>query len=122
MFGFRFSRFRVKLLVAGGFGGLLLLWVHMKWPCVFRSITGIPCISCGMSRAWLSALELNFAEAFAYHPMFWSVPVLILYVFFEGRLFQNRKWNSWVLGLLLLGWVLCYAVRLVAYLRGSLAF
>ena len=120
MLGFRVSRFRVKLLIAGGFAGLLLLWVSMKWPCVFRSITGIPCISCGMSRAWLAALNLHFAEAFVYHPMFWSVPILALYAFFEGRLFQNRKWNDWVLGLILFGWVLCYAIRLVVYLGGGL--
>ena len=46
--------------------------------CVFRLMTGIPCPGCGMTRAWLAALRLDFAAAFAYHPLFWIVPIVFM--------------------------------------------
>lgn len=49
--------------------------------CVFRLMTGIPCPGCGMTRAWLAALRLDFAAAFAYHPLFWVVPIAFVLAF-----------------------------------------
>ncbi|MDR2157132.1 MAG: DUF2752 domain-containing protein [Clostridiales Family XIII bacterium] len=52
--------------------------------CPFKLITGIPCPGCGMTRAFLSAAQLDFRSAFAYHPLFPIIPVcavlLILWV------------------------------------------
>ena len=48
--------------------------------CVFRTVTGIPCPGCGMTRAWLAVLRLDFAAALAYHPLFWIVPAAIALV------------------------------------------
>ncbi|MDD4328245.1 MAG: DUF2752 domain-containing protein [Eubacteriales bacterium] len=43
-----------------------------------RLTTGLPCPTCGMTRASLSLLHLNFGEAFYYHPMvFVVIPALI---------------------------------------------
>ena len=46
--------------------------------CPIKFLTGISCPGCGMTRAWLSALALDFGHAIAYHPLYWSVPVLVL--------------------------------------------
>ncbi|MBR2223847.1 MAG: DUF2752 domain-containing protein [Christensenellaceae bacterium] len=61
--------------------------------CVFRYFLGIICPGCGMTRALLSALRLDFAAAWNYHPMFWSVPILYLYFIFEEKLFRNRAFS-----------------------------
>ncbi len=44
--------------------------------CPIRFVTGIPCPGCGLSRAYLALLKLDFAGAFHYHPLFWAVPLL----------------------------------------------
>ena len=46
--------------------------------CPIKFITGISCAGCGMSRAWLAFLQLDMAKAFAYHPLFWLVPITVL--------------------------------------------
>lgn len=47
----------------------------LKIPCFFRFFTRIPCPSCGMTRAFLSLIKLNFYESFCYHPLL--IPALI---------------------------------------------
>jgi hypothetical protein len=38
-------------------------------PCRFREITGIPCLTCGLTRSLAAALHLRFAASFEYHLM-----------------------------------------------------
>ena len=109
----------LRLLLALLVGGVLLFWVAMGWPCVFRSLTGIPCPCCGMSRAWLAVLRMEIGTAFGYHPMFWSIPVLVLFLFFDGRLFRRRWMNVSVLAALLGGIAVCYVIRVVGFLSGA---
>lgn len=73
--------------------------------CVWRKFFGFHCPSCGLTRAWLCFLKGDLGGAFSYHFMFWSVPVLFLYVFFKGNLFKNEKLNYVVLGAILLGFI-----------------
>ncbi len=56
---------------------------------MFRRVTGLPCLTCGMSRAWLCALRLDFAGAFFWHPLFWTVPLIALALIFFGA---RRRW------------------------------
>lgn len=65
-------------------GVLFVAWLALYLldiGCVFRLMTGIPCPGCGMTRAWLAALRLDFAAAFAYHPLFWMVPIAFVLAF-----------------------------------------
>jgi len=41
----------------------------MLWCCGFHKITGLPCPSCGMTRALFAAANGRFKEAFAFHPL-----------------------------------------------------
>ena len=43
--------------------------------CPIKFATGVSCPGCGLTRAWLSVLELRLDLAFAYHPLFWAVPL-----------------------------------------------
>lgn len=56
----------------------------LKCPVLF--LTGISCPGCGLSRAWLSALKLDFSSAMYYHPLFWTVPLIVLLFIFEKRM------------------------------------
>ena len=70
-----------------------------------------------MTRAWRCLLNLDLIGAWNYHPMFWSVPLVYLYILFDGRLFQKR-WLDWiVLIFLALGFLLAYAVQLIELFR-----
>lgn len=109
---------RKKLLLLLLIFCVILLWVVMDWPCVLRRVTGIPCPGCGLSRAWLAVLRLDFVQAFRYHPMFWSIPVFGLYILFDGKLFRQEKWNRSVLAILVGGFILCYGLRLIAFFFG----
>ena len=65
-------------------GVLFIAWLALYLldiGCVFRLMTGIPCPGCGMTRAWLAALRLDFAAAIAYHPLFWAVPIAFVLAF-----------------------------------------
>lgn len=57
-------------------GVVLLYWVlHLLGiGCPIRFVTGISCAGCGMTRAWLSVLSLDFSGAFYYHPLWPLVP------------------------------------------------
>lgn len=97
------------------FCAILILYVILDLGCPFRRLFGFPCPGCGMSRAWLAALRFDFRAAFAYHPMFWCVPVLMLYVLVDFDLFR-RKWiGRLLLWLIFTGLILCYLLRLVTF-------
>ena len=40
---------------------------------IYRTL-GIPCPSCGMTRAWVCLLHFDIPGAFQMHPLFWVVP------------------------------------------------
>ena len=61
--------------------------------CPIKYLTGISCPGCGMSRACVSALRLDFASAFCYHPLWIILPfaaaLLILFrVMKKSKLFD----------------------------------
>ena len=48
--------------------------------CPIKFITGISCPGCGMTRALIHALRLDFASAFFYHPLWIGlIPAVIAY-------------------------------------------
>ncbi len=110
----------LKLALFAGCGCFVALWVAFSLPCVWRQLTGVICPGCGMSRALLALLQGDIAAALHYHPMLWCVPVLVVYIWFDGAPFRNRCLNSAVLALLLGSWSLCYIIRLVLFLNGML--
>lgn len=74
-------------------GVLFVAWLALYLldiGCVFRLMTGIPCPGCGMTRAWLAALRLDFAAAIAYHPLFWAVPIAFVLAFVRDGTASNK--------------------------------
>lgn len=75
-------------------GALFVAWLALYLldiGCIFRLITGIPCPGCGMTRAWLAALRLDFAAAFAYHPLFWVVPIAFVLAFVREEVASSKR-------------------------------
>ncbi len=110
------SRFDKKPLYRLGMlvllAGVLAVWVCLDLPCLVRWTLRIPCLTCGMSRAWLAALQLDWKAAFMYHPMFWSIPVLALLWLFIDRI--PRRWAAGAATVVMLGFLVCYVIRLMA--------
>lgn len=102
-------KFGITLLFALIIGALL---IRLSGGCPIYRIFHIECLLCGMFHACLSAMQFDLNRAFSFHPMFWSVPILALYIVFEGKLFKNKTVNILVIILLAIGflanWVLKY--------------
>ena len=86
--------FRRLLLLLGMALYFFLAFSVMKRTgigCVFLHFLGIPCPGCGMTRALLALLRLDFAAAFAYHPLIFAMPYVFCYVFLpmEGRIHRR---------------------------------
>ena len=72
----------------------------------------VPCFGCGMTRAFVSALRLDFASAFSYHPMFWSLPLIALYYWRDGKVFKSEKGNTFVFFALFIGFLFVGIMRI----------
>ena len=65
-------------------GGTAVALYLLDLGCVFRTVTGLSCPGCGMTRAWLAALRLDLSAALAYHPLFWAVPLAVALACAQG--------------------------------------
>lgn len=67
--------------------------------CLFHNIYGIPCPTCGMTRAYSALLELDFKKAFMYHPLFCLVPLLVLS-------YGRKKYFYGIAGIFIFVWLI----------------
>lgn len=58
----------------------------MGLPCVLYEATGLKCGGCGLTRAAVSLLHLDFAAAFSYHALW---PVFAAYILWVGVSFAR---------------------------------
>lgn len=72
---------------------LVLLVICLIYKCPFRMLLHIECPGCGMTRAIISAIKLDFKAAFQYHCLF---PLIIL----VGGYYVFRDWiqKHWRIG------------------------
>ena len=89
-----------------------ILWVF-KTPCLFKYFLNIECLGCGMTRAILCALKLDFRGAFMYHSMFWSIPILYVYFLFDGKVVGKKIVDLTVLIAILIGFLLNWVSKFV---------
>ncbi len=59
---------------------LILAFLYFVWKCPMRFIFGVPCPGCGMTRAAMSILRLDFKSAFYCHPLVFLMPPVFLYI------------------------------------------
>ena len=78
--------------------------------CPIRFLTGVSCPGCGMSRAWLAALRLDWSGALAFHPLFLlPVPAAGL-LLFQRRLPETAF--RWGMGVICGLFIIAYIIRL----------
>jgi len=91
----------------------ILIAIVFFYRCPFQRLFGMDCPGCGMTRALLSALCLDFEVAFTYHPLFWLFGPILGYILFYNEIHMifsvNDKFENVVMigsiGLLLVVWV-----------------
>lgn len=72
--------------------------------CPIKVFFGIPCPSCGMTRAWRSFLNMKIQDAFYFHPLFLFAPFLLFLIVDEIKpILKNRTLHySLLIGLIVL--------------------
>lgn len=101
----RITQWKMKLCITAAVLVYAVAAYVGGWGCVIFRITGYPCPGCGMTRALLAVLRMDLTEAFALHPMFWSVPILYFCFLTDGRLFPQKWMNILMYVLLVMGFI-----------------
>lgn len=108
----RIKELKNKLILTAIYIVILLLFWYLGVPCIYKHFLGINCPGCGMSHAFFAALRFDFAAAFSYHPMFWSMPILYLYFLFDGRLLGKKHLDYTALILIAIGFFINWLLNL----------
>ena len=58
---------------------------YFNITCIFLYAFGIPCPGCGMTRAFMSILNLDFWGALKYNVTIFFMPYIFLYVFLDFK-------------------------------------
>lgn len=108
----RIKHLKNKLALTATYIVVLLVFWFFGVPCLYKHFLGVECIGCGMTRAYFSLLKFDFAAAFSYHPMFWSVPIVYLYFLFDGKLLGKKYLDYTVLILIAIGFLINWVSKL----------
>lgn len=66
------------------------------YKCVFKELIGIPCPGCGITRALLSLILLDFKSAFEYNPMIYCYIIsVVIYVVLKNKSERTLDWLLW---------------------------
>lgn len=82
--------------------------------CPIRFLFGIPCMGCGMTRAIIALLSMDFEKAIYYHPLVFLVPVIIILICIEDKLVVIRKQlvqKIWII--IIISFFITYLIRLI---------
>ena len=108
----KIKQLKNKLVLTAAYIVVLLIFWLLKLPCLYKYFFNIDCIGCGMSRAYFSLLRLDIADAFSYHPMFWSVPIAYLYLLFDGKLLGKKYLDITILIAIALGFIVNWVLKI----------
>lgn len=71
----------ITVMLIGGAYAVFYSFTHIGIPCIFHSITGLNCISCGVTRMLVSLLKGNLYEAYCYNRLlFVTLPLFVFYI------------------------------------------
>lgn len=88
----------------------------LKWKCLIKKFIGIPCPSCGLTRALRAAFKLDFHKSFSYHPLFWLIPiVIIIFIYGKKPLFGSKKYEIAFYISVVVIMIIIYIVRMIMF-------
>ena len=94
--------------------------------CIFRSVTHIPCLTCGMTRSTISLAHLHVAESFILNPLtcltmigllFWALwslinlPLKSRYIKIEFTPIERKILIYSLIGTILINWIYLIIVQ-----------
>ena len=91
---------------------ILIAPFYLTIGCPIQFLTGISCFGCGMSRAAIALLQLDFALAFKMHPMIFVMPIAALVILFRKKIPKKVLNGFWVTVAVLMAVI--YVYRLIA--------
>ena len=100
-----------KIIIAIIYLIIVSIFYIFDLPCVFVKIFGVYCPGCGMTRAIISALQFDFVSAFKFHPMFFTIPFILAYLFFDGNLFKNKRITNIILIIIAVGFLANWVIK-----------
>lgn len=86
--------------------------------CVSKNLFGIPCPGCGMTRSYLHVLEGDFKAAYFDHPLFFTLPIIIIITALLFKKSLSKKLYRILNGILLFIaglFIVVYFVRMFYY-------
>ena len=83
----------------------VLLYIS-KIGCVWRYFFGIRCPGCGITHACIAFLKGDIRAAFEYNYMFVSLPVIAVYILFDGKVFRKKILDYAVLSTIFSGFLI----------------
>lgn len=113
MFKKLFRLFRPLIaVVIIGLGSIAFVLLTGGSLCIIYNTTGIPCPSCGMSRAFKNLFTFNISGAFSCHPLFGLIILLPVIAFLNYK-FPNKKRENIVYIIMTVAFVLTWVVRMI---------
>ena len=115
---FKFSNKNIKLrnILILALLGLSIIFLFIKRfgkitgsICLIRGLTGIPCPSCGMSRAIIAVINGDIINAFKFHALFLLPFILLVLIVFKRRFFKQILISSVILI------IIVYILRMIMF-------
>ena len=92
---------------------IILFFYYNGGNCVYKRFLGINCPGCGLTTAYLRLFELDIIGAFKSNFMFWGIPILYLYCWFDGKLIGKKSFDLLVIMIILFGFLLKWIITLL---------
>lgn len=91
--------------------GLLILAAYVLGiGCPIKYMTGISCPGCGMTRAVVECIHLDFIHAWYYHPLFFTLPIIIIILFLGERI--PSRIRKIIMATCIVAYIAVYFIRL----------
>ncbi len=91
----------------------IMLFVY---KCPIKAIFGVSCAGCGLTRAMVCAIKLDFVNAFNYHPLFGLVAVNLMYLIVKPYIKKHIKirlsFEIAILIITVLSLIIVYLIRM----------
>lgn len=101
------------LYITGAAVCVLCLVFLFTIPCPLYHIFGIPCPTCGMTRAYDALLHGDIIGAFTMHPLWWIPPTVMIIALFHKTKIGRLFWSKFGLISLIVLFISVYVIRML---------
>ena len=83
--------------------------------CLLLALTGLPCPTCGMTRATLCLINGRFTEAFGYHPLVWAPYIMVAMGLGCIPRSRSRRWLVYGIAAILVAFIAVWIIRIAFF-------